>query len=173
MERLIDPSLIQAELQNITESPVFSQSVRLRRFLSYVVERAVSGQTSHLKEYTIGLEVFDRPPAYDPRLDPIVRVEAGRVRQKLARYYESLGKDDAVRIDLPKGSYIPLFVPRAPRATRTSPYRLYLKGRHFWQMRTEEGLRQAIRLYEQALTLDADYALAWAGLADAHSLLGN
>lgn len=169
----MEPSLIRAELDRVLASPVFSQSARLRRFLRYVVECAVNGQSGEIKEYSLALEVFDRPPSFDPRLDPIVRVEGGRVRQKLARYYESLGAGNPLRIELPKGSYAPVFTSLGPRPTQASPYRLYLKGRHFWQLRTEDGLRQAIRLYEQALALDAGYALAWAGLADAYSLLGN
>lgn len=171
--RSLEPSLIRAELERVLNSPVFCQSARLRRFLSYVVECAINGQSGDIKEYTVALEVFDRTADFDPRLDPIVRVEGGRLRQKLARYYESLGAGNPIRIELPKGSYAPVFTSRPPRATQASPYRLYLKGRHFWQLRTEDGIRQAIRLYEQALTLDAGYALAWAGLADACSLLGN
>jgi len=169
----LEPTLVRTELKQVLESPVFSQSGRLRRFLEYVVECSLNGKGGEIKEYSLALEVFDRPPSFDPRLDPIVRVEGGRLRQKLARYYQSLGAANPVRIELPKGSYVPVFMARAPRQAQASPYRLYLKGRHFWQLRTEDGLRQAIRLYQQALALDASYALAWAGLADAHSLLGN
>lgn len=137
------------------------------------MECALNGQSAEIKEYSLALEVFDRPSSFDPQLDPIVRVEGGRVRQKLTRYYQSLGAGNPIRIEMPKGTYVPVFTSRAPRSIQASPYRLYLKGRHFWQLRTEDGLRQAIRLYEQALAIDVGYALAWAGLADAYSLLGN
>ncbi len=169
----MDAAKVLAALCRLVESPVFSQSPRLRRFLEYTVESTLAGRPEELKEYSIGLSVFDRQESFDPRLDPIVRVEAGRVRQKLARYYESLGRAEKIRIELPKGSYVPQFTHHVARPSGTSPYRLYLKGRHHWNQRTEDGLREAIRLYEQAIELDPGYALAWAGLADAHALLGN
>jgi len=64
---------------------VFSLDGRLRRFLEYVVEKSLGGEENQLKEYTIGLAVFDRGADFDPRIDPIVRVEAGRLRHKLQR----------------------------------------------------------------------------------------
>jgi serine/threonine-protein kinase len=71
-----------------------------------------------LKEIVIGSSVFDRDPHYDPRLDPIVRVEARRLRTKLEAYYEAEGRDDALVIELPRGSYVPVFRERCEIALR-------------------------------------------------------
>jgi serine/threonine-protein kinase len=84
------------------------------RFLRFVVERALDGRSAELKEYTIGVEVFDRNAGFDPRIDPIVRVEARRLRAKLTRYYETEGADCSLTIHLPKGSYVPQFQAPAP-----------------------------------------------------------
>ena len=77
--------------------------------LRFVVERTLDGQGDQLKEYLLGVEVFDRPTEYDPRLDSIVRVEARRLRAKLAEYYEAEGAGDALRFRLTKGGYAPTF----------------------------------------------------------------
>ena len=103
----IRPELIHEALDKIVKSPAFAQSTRLTRFLRFVVEHSVENKPDQLKEYSIGLSVFDRNEGYDPRTDPIVRVEAGRLRTKLREYYSAEGKDDPVVIQLPKGSYVP------------------------------------------------------------------
>ena len=105
---LVTPELVRRQLEKILDNPIFSQAGRLRRFLEYVVDRTLRGEAHELKEYTIGLAVFDRPEQFDPRLDPIVRVEAGRLRQKLNRYNESEIQEHAIRIQLPKGAYVPV-----------------------------------------------------------------
>ena len=289
-------------LQQILESSVFSLAGRLRRFLEFVVNKSLDGEEHELKEYTIGLAVFDRGPDFDPRIDPIVRVEAGRLRQKLQRYYESAGLQSPLRIDLPKGAYVPTIAVRGAAATlvpaeptlavltfadlsvnrnqaylcegmteeliraltkapglrvfaarsttpahfvleggirrdgtrmritvmlkdartsqfvwaenydrefddvfaiqeeiasaivaalrlqchperdvaaparataNTTAYRLYLKARYFWNLRTAEGLLEAVRLFEKAIENDPRFGLAHAGLDDAYSLVGN
>lgn len=300
---VISQEAVNAELRRILESPVFSLAGRLRRFLEYVIEKSANGEEHQLKEYTIGLAVFDRGDDFDPRLDPIVRVEAGRLRQKLNRYYESDGKANPIRIDLPKGGYVPFIERRAepevvprktvqtlavlafadlslkhdqaylcegmtgeliraltkvsglrvfaarsttpanfvlegglrrdglrmrvtallkkaqtgefvwaenydsefadvfaiqesiskaianalqvklsgepdvaavPRATaNTTAYRLYLKARYHWNLRTPDSLREATRLFNKAIENDPSFGLAYAGLADTYSLLGN
>ncbi|MEO7143180.1 MAG: tetratricopeptide repeat protein [Bryobacteraceae bacterium] len=300
---VIAPEAVREQLQKILESPIFSQAGRLRRFLEYVVERTLCGETHHLKEYTIGLAVFDRPAAFDSRLDPIVRVEAGRLRQKLNRYNETDGVQQAIRIELPKGAYVPLIElqsARPPTVAKPRPalailpfadlsihrdqaylcegmteeliraltlvpglqvfggksratasfileggvrrdedrlritaklkevktgqylwaenydhqlsdvfaiqedisraiaaalqvhltgepgqplvlkatentiaYRLYLKARYFWNLRTADGLLEAVRLFQKAVENDPKYGLAYSGLADSYSLLGN
>ena len=117
---------IRAQLDLILRSRAFIQSHRIRRFLQFVVEESLLGQPHRLKEYLIGLEVFDRREAFDPRVDSIVRVEARRLRYKLEEYYRTEGREDGVRIVLRKGSYVPIFehrtagsanVPLAPRRT--------------------------------------------------------
>jgi len=77
------------------------------RFLRLAVERSIEGKAGDLKEYLLGVEVFDRKPTYDPRVDPIVRVEARRLRSKLKQYYESDGRADPIVIEFVKGSYAP------------------------------------------------------------------
>jgi hypothetical protein len=103
------PEEVEAELQRILSSPTFRNAPRHCRFLSFVVWKALAGEAETVKEYLIGLEVFDRPSDYDPGTDPIVRAEARRLRSRLVDYYQTLGKLDQVRIDLPKGTYVPVF----------------------------------------------------------------
>src|SRR5260370_39327174 len=103
------PEEIRAQLQRILDSPVFSTALRLSQFLQFVVVRSIEGQAAAIKEYLIGVEVYNRASSYDPKADSIVRAEASRLRAKLREYYEANGKDDPIRIDLPKGSYTPVF----------------------------------------------------------------
>ena len=100
---------VRAQLARILASADFAKSDRMSRFLSFVVEQALTGQADRLKGYTIGIEVFDRPSDFDPQSDPIVRVEAGRLRDRLSRYYAKEGAQDPLRIDIPKGAYAPRF----------------------------------------------------------------
>jgi serine/threonine-protein kinase len=100
---------VRAALQRIVTSAEFSRSPQLQRLLTFVVNETLSGRSDRLKEYTIGVEVFARPASYDPRLDSLVRVEAKRLRDLLEHHYQNDGKSDGVRIDLPRGSYVPLF----------------------------------------------------------------
>jgi TolB-like protein/Tfp pilus assembly protein PilF len=320
----ISPEAVLEQLRKILSSGPFVHSERLSRFLRFTVEHAVKGQAEELKEYLIGVEVFDRRDTFDPRLDPIVRVEAGRLRTKLSRYYETEGRSDPVLIDFPRGGYAPVFRPgSAPsmaqpptpgaferktiavlpfadqspnkdqeyfcdgmteelinaltkveglrvaawtsmlqlkgkpydireiglqlnvgavlegsvrkegerlritahlvdvaegcylwsesydrelkdvfaiqeqisraivdtlkiqlvggpnrqlvrRSTESSTaYKLYLKGRYYWNKRSKEGLWKGVEYFEKALEKDPGYALAHAGLADSYSLLGN
>ena len=100
---------IREQLKRILASADFAKSERMSRFLTFVVEQTLAGHSDRLKGYTIGLEVFDRPDDFDPQIDSIVRVEAGRLRERLSRYYLGDGASDPVRIDMPKGSYTPRF----------------------------------------------------------------
>ena len=104
-----DPLEVRRQVNRIVTSAGFINSERMRRFLQFTVERALDGRSSELKEYSIGVEVFDRRPDYDPRLDPVVRVEARRLRSKLAAYYEKEADESEVVIELPRGSYVPVF----------------------------------------------------------------
>lgn len=112
---------IRSELDLILRSRAFAQSHRIRRFLEFVVEEHLLGQPQRLKEYVIGLEVFDRREAFDPRVDSIVRVEARRLRNKLEEYYRTEGREDPVRILLRKGSYIPFFEYRSSSTNGVTP----------------------------------------------------
>ncbi len=104
---------VRGELDRILASRVFAGSARLSRFLRFVVERTLAGDGERLKEYVLGVEVFDRSTDYDPRMDSIVRVEAARVRVKLDEYYSGEGAADTVLISIRKGSYAPTFTERA------------------------------------------------------------
>ena len=107
---------IRAELDRVLGSASFAASERNRRFLVYVVEEAVAGRSERLKAYSIATTVFGRPEGFDPQADPIVRMEARRVRRALERFYLIEGNgQNAVRIDIPKGGYAPEFQRRGPQ----------------------------------------------------------
>ncbi|NOQ93009.1 MAG: hypothetical protein GQ547_00060 [Methylophaga sp.] len=89
----------------ILSSPMFARAGRQQRFLSYIMAETLEGRAEKLKGYSIGIEVFDRESSFDPAIDSIVRVEAGRLRSKLREYYDDEGHADPVRFKLPKGSY--------------------------------------------------------------------
>ena len=96
---------VRRQLDRLLASSGFANAGRMSRFLKFVVERTLAGEGERLKEYVIGVEVFDRDTNYDPRVDSIVRVEAARLRTKLAEYYAGEGRGDAVVLTLPKGGY--------------------------------------------------------------------
>ena len=101
----IPAEAVTAQLERILANKGFANAGRLSRLLRYVVERTLAGEADQLKEYAVGVEVFDRDDKYDPRLDSIVRVEAGRLRSRLDEYYNGEGAQDEVRIVLPRGGY--------------------------------------------------------------------
>ncbi len=105
----VSPEVVRAHLSEILASAVFSKADRISRFLRYAVEESLGGHESRISEYSIGVEVYERPATFDARLDSIVRVEAGRLRSKLREYYETEGKNSAIRIEFPKGGYTPVF----------------------------------------------------------------
>jgi TolB-like protein len=102
-------SMIREQLARILQSPIFALSIRLSRFLRFVVESALSDGASTLKEYVIGTEVYDRRPPYHPSQDSIVRTEARRLRSKLKEYYDSEGKAAPMFIYFRTGCYVPVF----------------------------------------------------------------
>jgi len=103
------PDEVRAQLERMMASDDFNRSPQLGAFLRFVVEAVLQGKSDRIKAYTIGVDVLRRDTKFDPQLDPIVRVEATRLRRTIDRYYAGLGADDAIRIDLPRGSYIPTF----------------------------------------------------------------
>ena len=110
---------LRDQVARILESGHFAKSERLKRFLRFVTEETLKGLSTEMKEAVIGIEVFDRDAAtYDPRLDPIVRVQAGRVRAKLAAYYAQEGAKDRVVVELPRGQYIPRFSVQSTASSR-------------------------------------------------------
>lgn len=144
---------IRQQLEKIVASEIFAHSGRMSRFLRFVVEAALQGRAGEIKEYSIGVEVFDRPPSYDPRSEPVVRVEARRLRSKLEAYYQGEGRNDPILIELPKGSYVPLFHQRetAPprfthrKAAAIAVAAVVLAGVVYWSARRAQrkGARTA------------------------------
>jgi serine/threonine-protein kinase len=100
---------IREQLTRILTSETFQRAERLSRFLRYAVEQGLAGQDTTLKEYSIGLHVFDKPESFDTRVDPIVRVEAGRLRAKIRDYYDTEGSKDLIWLGLQKRGYRPVF----------------------------------------------------------------
>jgi TolB-like protein len=113
---------VRRQLDRLLASAGFANAGRMSRFLKFVVEKTLAGEGDRLKEYVIGVEVFDRDASYDPRLDSIVRVEAARLRAKLAEYYAGEGRSDAVILSLPKGGYAPIVtLEQRPAAVNGTP----------------------------------------------------
>src|SRR6476659_11462734 len=105
---------VRAELDRILASKNFVSAARMSKLLRHVVGKTLAGETDQLKEYAVGIEVFDRDASYDPRIDSIVRVEAGRLRSRLDEYYNQEGAGSAIRISLPRGGYTAQFERRPP-----------------------------------------------------------
>src|SRR3954454_9532153 len=101
----------RAELKSVLESPQFLRAPKLAQLLSYLCERLFSGQAGQIKEYSIGAEVFGRGEAFDQNSDSIVRVEANRLRKRLAEYYAGDGASHRLHITVPVGQYVPDFEP--------------------------------------------------------------
>lgn len=108
-------------LERVLASPEFAMASRLATFLRHVVTESLEGRGANLKGYSIAIDVFDRPADFDQAADPIVRVEASRLRRALAQYYQGSGATDPVVIDLPRGGYVPAFRRRLASASTSSP----------------------------------------------------
>jgi TolB-like protein len=104
----LTPDEVRAQLQRILDSAAFEASDRRKRFLRYIVDESLAGRADRLKGYAIATSVFDRDDSFDPQTDPVVRLEARRLRRALEHYYLTAGRDDPVRIEIPKGSYAPI-----------------------------------------------------------------
>ena len=105
---------VPACLARILRSQHFSRSQALSRFLQFVVELTLNDKEQELKEYRLGVEVFGRGADFDPRVDPIVRIQAAKLRARLAEYYASDGKSEAIILSIPKGGYVPTFTYAEP-----------------------------------------------------------
>jgi TolB-like protein len=100
---------VRLQLDRVLGSPTFQQVDRLKRFLTFITLEAINGRSDQLKEYVIGVQVFGKEESFDPRTDPIVRVQARRLRARLVSYYRDEGQNDDIVIELPKGGYAPVF----------------------------------------------------------------
>lgn len=119
---------VSLALQRLLAWPEIARSPQLARFLSYIVEHKLNGKEQSIKAYSIAVDVFGRPPQFDPQADPIVRVQARRLRSLLKRYYQGDGQYEPLRIVLPVGRYVPEFVavethrpPPAPARAEATP----------------------------------------------------
>jgi adenylate cyclase len=100
---------VLSQIQRIFTSSDFQATDRLRRFLSFIVQETIDGKEDKIKSYTIAVEVLGRDSNFDLQNDPVVRIEAGRLRRALERYYLIAGRTDPVLIQIPKGAYVPRF----------------------------------------------------------------
>ena len=117
--RELPDSIVRAQLERILASEVFSRSQQLRRFLSFIVEQRLADQSHSLKESVLAHELYGKGTDFDGGADPVVRVDARRLRDKLREYYE--GRSDPVLISLPKGSYVPVFEANSASPTHAAP----------------------------------------------------
>jgi len=118
------------QVERLVRSKTFETSEVHRRLLQYLAEKTLSGEADRLKEYVIGLEAFSKPATYDPKHDSIVRLHVGRLRQKLAAYYQTEANGDPVLVSVPKGAFKLTFEPNPPagplRRTLLDPRRKFL-----------------------------------------------
>jgi len=121
----VDGEEVERQLARILLSPDFVNASRLAAFLQYIMAKTLTGKADQIKEYTIGIEVFDKPESFDPRLDTLVRVQASKLRARLAKYYSGPGLQDPIHIDLPRGTYVPV-VTRAETRETTPKKRTYM-----------------------------------------------
>jgi len=101
----VNQQAIEQQIERILESETFRNCDALKRLLRFLAEKTFSGEADQLKEYSIGIDVLGKPPTYDPRQDSVVRIQVGRLRQKLQEYYSAEGKGDPVEVQLPKGRF--------------------------------------------------------------------
>ena len=103
---------ISHQLELILASPDLNATQQLVAFLKFVVNQTLSGKGGEINEHSVAAEVFGRGKNFDPSIDPIVSIQASRLRLALERYYQNSGKNDPVRIDIPRGTYVPVFKKR-------------------------------------------------------------
>ena len=119
-----DPAAVREQLERLLAHPLFANSKRYPALLAYVVEQTLLGNAAELKERSIGIEVFGRSPSYDANADPVVRITAGEVRKRLSQYYYDSTHDGELVIELPIGSYVPVFhAPDQPAEAAPEPLR--------------------------------------------------
>jgi TolB-like protein len=116
-----DTEEVLAALAKLVASKDLDVPVRSRRLLEYVVREAIAGRGDRIKAYSIATEVFGRPSTFDPQKDPIVRIEAAKLRRAIEHYYLTEGKTEAVVIEIPKGGYAPTFRRRTPELEGAPP----------------------------------------------------
>jgi len=108
-DQILPADVVLQQLQRIFDSPEFDGTKAQRAFLQYVVRKTIEGKSGEIKGYTVATEVFGRSKDFDQNTDPIVSIQANKLRRALERYYLTAGKYDALRIEIPKGGYVPTF----------------------------------------------------------------
>ena len=108
----VDEQALIRYVEKICNSPEFHSKQVLCRFLSYIVSETLAGRGEEIKAFSIGVDVFNKDADFDPGQDTLVRINAGRLRRMLDLYYSNTGKNDDLRIRIPKGGYVPLITER-------------------------------------------------------------
>jgi Flp pilus assembly protein TadD len=139
---------VTSTLDRVLASAAFRRAARLRRFIEYVVREELAGKGEQIREYSVGVSVFQRNADYNPQIDTIVRVEAIKLRERLSVYFDGEGATEPIRISLPKGSYRPHFQVRdeRPESILDDPDALYWQLRSLFLSFTPAHYRRAIRL---------------------------
>jgi hypothetical protein len=150
----------RAQLDRLLASKTFESSEVHRRLLEYLAEKSIAGEADRLKEYTVGLEAFGKPSTYDPKHDSIVRLQLGRLRQKLAVYYQSEANEDDVLVSVPKGAFKLVF---EPRLARTEPAAKTVPG--IWRRRVLPIALAAATLWAIVATVVLVRTARWAAPA--------
>jgi hypothetical protein len=126
--QIMNAERVRVQLDRILASAAFADAERASSFLRFVVLRALAGRAGELKESVIAVEALGRNPSFDSKSDPIVRVEARRLRDRLDSFYRREGAEDRILISVPKGGYIPEFSERQsatlPPSKKSCPYRM-------------------------------------------------
>jgi len=112
-DALFSVHAVEEELERIFRDPHFTESAILRKFLSFIVQETTHGRSNCLKEYTIAINVLEKPLNFNPQENGIVRIHAGRLRRALSEYYSDIGRNDQIVITIPKGKYVPIFSNRS------------------------------------------------------------
>ncbi len=151
---IVPEAAVRSELERLLASASLRNSDLLKRFLRYIVENTLAGEGEGLKEYRLGVEVFGRDPSFDPKLDPVVRMAARRLRAKLQEHYKNGGREALVRIEVPKGGYATSFVRVAESEVAASEIpSLRPSPRHLPMPESSAGARQRIGSFAVAFVL--------------------
>jgi tetratricopeptide (TPR) repeat protein len=175
------------QLNRVLRSRAFRAAGGLRNLLAFVVEETMAGRGDELKEYVLGARVLRKGASFDPKLDPIVRVQMRRLRDRLRQYYTTEGRHDPIVIDLQKGRYVPMIEDHTESADddgaqqpgdsqRTpwadlSAYELDLRARYLLSLRSVTHVREAAAVVEEVLQRYPSFAPAYATLAECYRTL--
>src|SRR2546426_8162077 len=117
----VQPDEVRQSLDNILNSKYFVNAPKKKAFLRLICDFYLEGRAHELNEYILGYDVFDRDKTYEPSADPVVRVTAHEIRKKLEAYYQHDGIDDPFRLEIPPGSYEPIFTPHTSEKAALEP----------------------------------------------------